>query len=327
MIIPIMHCFDHNYVIPGAVAFYSLLKNSDPNHTYEIWVLHNGISSEDQIKLKETISPFRNASINFLDMHNRFEDLFSQAVHTGHYSKESLYKFIAPSIFTQYEKIMIADVDVVYLNDISTNFIEFNIESSDYLAGCKGLSLKGSFLEGIYSKYSPDFSSEEISKLQTGGGYYIFNLKKMREDNIENRLIKYAFENTKKIRQLEQDVVNLICYPYIKILPANSMVCTYHYDMYKSSSDLKNDIHFSESEVKNALASPIQLHYATATKPWSHPECTKSIIWFSYLFQTPFSIDYLSIMENKYKLFRGKTILDIKVPFSKRNRIVIKKTR
>ena len=71
-----MHCFDHNYVIPGAVAFYSLIKNSDPNHTYEIWVLHNGISSEDQIKLKETISPFRNAHINFLDMHNRFEDLF-----------------------------------------------------------------------------------------------------------------------------------------------------------------------------------------------------------------------------------------------------------
>ena len=32
-IIPIMTCFDKNYVIPAAVAFYSLLKNAKRTYT------------------------------------------------------------------------------------------------------------------------------------------------------------------------------------------------------------------------------------------------------------------------------------------------------
>ena len=31
-LIPVMHCFDNNYVIPAAVSFYYKLKNSDPKY-------------------------------------------------------------------------------------------------------------------------------------------------------------------------------------------------------------------------------------------------------------------------------------------------------
>ena len=35
-IIPVVHCFDNNYVLPAAVAFYSLLENADSNYFYRI---------------------------------------------------------------------------------------------------------------------------------------------------------------------------------------------------------------------------------------------------------------------------------------------------
>ena len=38
--IPIMFCFDNNYVIPAAVAFYSMLENCNKNYFYRMYVLH-----------------------------------------------------------------------------------------------------------------------------------------------------------------------------------------------------------------------------------------------------------------------------------------------
>ncbi|QRZ21893.1 hypothetical protein H9L11_11915 [Vibrio sp. sp1] len=52
-VIPIVHCFDNNYVIPAAVAFYSLLEKSDKNYKYQIYVLHEDITLLNQEKLKK----------------------------------------------------------------------------------------------------------------------------------------------------------------------------------------------------------------------------------------------------------------------------------
>ena len=49
-ILPIMTCFDTNYVVPGMVAFYSLLKHANPSYEYIIHVLHNDITEEQQVE-------------------------------------------------------------------------------------------------------------------------------------------------------------------------------------------------------------------------------------------------------------------------------------
>ena len=47
-IIPIMFCFDKNYVIPASVAFYSLLEHADKTYYYKFYVLNSDISKEQQ---------------------------------------------------------------------------------------------------------------------------------------------------------------------------------------------------------------------------------------------------------------------------------------
>lgn len=54
-VIPIVHCFDNNYIIPAAVAFYSLLEKSNNNYNYKIYVLHEDITQLNQDKLRATI--------------------------------------------------------------------------------------------------------------------------------------------------------------------------------------------------------------------------------------------------------------------------------
>lgn len=117
------------------------------------------------------------------------------------------------------------------------------------------------------------------------------NLKKMREDGMEAKCVAYLKQNAHRLKQAEQDVLNLVCYPKIKLLPERFMVCTYLYDMIENNEFFGNEITLGKQDkvwIKEALSKVIQLHYTGAQKPWNTPTCTKSDIWFSYLLKTPF---------------------------------------
>lgn len=119
-----MQCFNDNYVIPACVSFYSMLENANSSHFYKLYVLHTDIKEENQKILHSIVLKFKNASLNFINMNHKFQDLFHKLKIKGHYSKEMLYKILAPSIFPQYDTIIITDVDVVFSGDISQCFIQ-----------------------------------------------------------------------------------------------------------------------------------------------------------------------------------------------------------
>ena len=135
-----------------------------------------------------------------------------------------------------------------------------------------------------------------MEKLRTAGGFYIFNLKKMRADRLEDKFIACAEQNLHRLRQPEQDVINLVCRPYITHLPANTLICSYLYDIYKKEADFYKDYYYSAEEVRAALATPVQLHFAGTVKPWKYLNCTASEIWHRYVFQTAFARDYLTAL-------------------------------
>ena len=118
-IIPIMHCFNDNYVIPASVSFLSMLENANSSYFYKLFVLHTDISKAHQNALHSIVSRFDNAELEFVDMNDRFKELFDKIRTKGHYAKEMLYKLLAPEIFPNYEYIIITDVDVVFCGDIA----------------------------------------------------------------------------------------------------------------------------------------------------------------------------------------------------------------
>lgn len=91
MDIPVLHFFNNKYVIPAAVSFYSMLENADKNYNYILYVGHSDITKENQEKLKKTIENFSNAQLNFIDMDNKFDDLFKKTKWGGETSPK---KFI-----------------------------------------------------------------------------------------------------------------------------------------------------------------------------------------------------------------------------------------
>ncbi len=289
--IPIMFCFDKNYVIPAAVTFYSILEHANKDYCYHFYVLHSDINKIQQKKLKETIEEFQEmVELDFINMSHRFEDIWNKIYQGGHFSKEVMYKILIASIFPQYEKIIVTDVDVVFLGDLSPSYIDFDVNGDYYIGGIKPIGKINAYLENYRSKWT----DEEIKKLgHICGGYLVANLKKIREDNMEEVFVNSFIENGYRLNQMEQDILNLCCYPKIKYLPLNYVACSYMWDFYDLEEEHYHDENYKDKEIKDAMSHPIQLHYATSIKPWKNINCTKSEEWFKYITKTPFLEEYL----------------------------------
>lgn len=289
--LPIMFCFDKNYVIQASVAFYSLMENANKKYNYKFYVLHSDINEIQQEKLQETVKKFENCKIEFVNMNHRLEKEWKKSYRGDHFSKEVMYKLLVASLFPQYDKIIISDVDVVFLGDISESYFELDAIKDDvYLAGIKPIGKVKSYLEN----YKNQWSIEEIKKLgDICGGYLVMNLKKIREDNIEEKFIKSINKNAHRLNQMEQDILNLVCHGKIKHLHLKYVACSYMWDYYKTKEDMESDENYSYKEINEAMSAPVQLHYATSIKPWKNVDCTKSEIWFQYLVKTPFLREYL----------------------------------
>ncbi|PAF43763.1 glycosyltransferase [Helicobacter sp. 11S03491-1] len=267
--------------------------------------MHNDISQEQIQKLQQIISAFNFSYLEFIHTKNLFDDLWDKIISKNHFSKEVFYKLVASRFFPQYDKIIISDVDVVFLNDISESFLAPDGHQKYYLAGIRSNNPKDIFpLTGWKEGYKK-FSQEEFQAVQNGigGGYFIANLKQIRQDNIEQKFLDYTFKNAHKLVLAEQDVLNIICYPYIQSLSLRHMISHSAWERYGEKWEKLIPHFYSQDQINQARLEPIQLHYDGDKKPWKYPDVPKSNLWFYYLSQTPFHQEFLNQLP--------KTILDI----------------
>ncbi len=301
-VIPVMHCFDNNYVIPAAASFNSMLEHADPDYDYQLYVLHTDITWKNQEKLKRLVSRFPNAFLEFIDMDHRFSDVWDDIVFSDHLTKEVLYKLIAPSIFRQYDKLIVTDVDVLFLGDIASSYFSFDASEDVYLAGVKHVLPRDSFLETYYENYTREFGPDALDELKVCGGYLVLNLNKLREDKMEKVFLEFLNANASRLFQSEQDVINFCCSEEkIVFLPLNYVVCSYCYDIFTTEEKYGSDANYAADQIRDALARPVQLHYATHIKPWNSPQSVMADKWFLALAKTEFYEDYLRIFMIKGK--------------------------
>lgn len=311
-IIPLVFCFNDNYSIPSSVAFYSLLENADKNNEYKIYVLTSDVSEKNKSLLIDTVNAFNNAELQFIDMKDAFNDLFTKTNSKYHFTKEMYYKLVVPDLFPQYEKIVISDSDVVFLDDISEIYNGLKTDEPYYVYASFGFQdideiCKKNSEEWCINNYK-SFSSEERKKCLATAGLMVFNLLKMREDKIEKRFKDFIYENADRVVCPEQDTINIVCYKKIKKMPLRALVAHIYYDYYKNEIREKKTAQI----ISSALNNPIQLHYATGSKPWLN-DCAKNEIWYGYLVKTPMFKEFIKKIFNKPKI---KTVLKLKIPFA-----------
>ncbi|PAF54095.1 hypothetical protein BKH42_02465 [Helicobacter sp. 13S00482-2] len=198
---------------------------------------------------------------------------------------------------------------------MSESFLDFDTNSSSYLAGIKPNDPDGIFPLTNWKEGYKNFSEDEFKAIQygIGAGYFIANLKAIRKDGIEEKWINYASLNSHKLILPEQDVLNIICYPYIDTLSLKHMVAHYAWKRFGENWEKLTPVIYSKKELDEANSYPIQIHYEGNKKPWVYVDEPKSELWFYYLAQTPFLKEYLAELPKTIIATHQKTLFSYRI--------------
>ena len=312
-IIPIFFTFNNDYVVPAAVAFYSLLNKAKEGVFYEMYVLHSDITPENQDLLQSIVGRFKKGKLFFIDTKNFLKDEWEKGNFEGNnqqtkFTSDALIRCFAAHFFSQYDKIIYSDVDVVFTDDISELWdIDLN---GRYLAAVKN----------PFMKYSPNELShlkpEHYKKLKDSyfaGGIWLMNLKQIRADNLEQKMQQIVLDETIIKRWNDQDIMNIACDNKVAYIPLN-------YIAYPGMNDLLQQAHFeshyTRDELWDSILNPKIIHYANI-KPWKAKVHYGDLWWdiFRFLHLPVTSIfeeeKQINPYQKKYKKYKKLFLLSV----------------
>ncbi|WQV46891.1 glycosyltransferase family 8 protein [Helicobacter pylori] len=284
--IPIAFAFDKNYLIPAGACLYSLLESiakANKKIRYTLHALVVGLNEEDKAKLNQITEPFKEFAVlevkdiePFLDaIPNPFDEDF-----TKRFSKMVLVKYFLADLFPKYSKMVWSDVDVIFCNEFSADFL--NIKENDE-----------NYFYGVYDKIYPY------------EGFFYCNLTYQRKNQFCKKILEII--RTQKIDKEPQ----LTEFCRSKIAPLKIEYCIFPHYYSLSEEHLKgvaNAIY--HDTIKQALREPIVIQYDShpyfQIKPWTYPFGLKADLWLNALAKTPFMSDYTKKMHTNESFYTTK---------------------
>lgn len=248
---------DNNYALPTRTAINSVIKNKKPDTKLHIYIIAVDLTTENIKKFKTLAT--HNVSIEVIEKTNSFAHVGLDHIYV---SKAALFKFSLPELLPD-DKVLYLDGDIIVQEDLS-GLYNTNI-SGHYVAAVKDMA--GMVLEKHHIRLNHHnyFNS----------GVMLLNLKKMRENNITEKLLEAKRKDTLG-HFMDQDALNLVFKENVVYLPPiyNFMAA--------------NLTQFSTDEIKKfynteTLASPIVMHLTNVIKPWNNINATNSELWLQYV--------------------------------------------
>ncbi len=285
--IPIAFAFDKNYLIAAGACIYSLLESiakANKKIRYTLHALVLGLNEEDKAKLYQIAEPFKEFAVlevkdiePFLDtIPNPFDEDF-----TKRFSKMVLVKYFLADLFPKYSKMVWSDVDVIFCNEFSADFLNIKEDDENYFYGV---------LEG-------------------GGGCHVLegflfcNLDYQRKKNFTLRMHDLLKGNEAK----EELDFTKWCWPNVKALGIEYCIFPLYYTIKDFSNAYLNENY--KKTILEALKNPIIIHYDAwwgAVKPWDYPFGLKADLWLNALAKTPFMSDYTKQMHTNARFYTTK---------------------
>ena len=168
---------DDKYLYPCIVYLTSLLDNKKNSTFYTLHILtNNNLSKNSTNKIDKVIKKFDDYSIELI--YYNLEGNFKNAT-TGYISVATYYKILLPSLLPNIDKIIFTDGDMINLEDLSEMYkIEF--KENMYFCGITD------FIDHL--NQLKEFGLYSDKYINTG--VVLINLKALRENSIEKKLIE-----------------------------------------------------------------------------------------------------------------------------------------
>lgn len=258
---------DANYVIPTRTSIYSILNAANKNTFYEIHIICD--ENLDYISRKTIIELEKNSKqvkIIFDEVNEVANMYLKEAKTFSRFPIASYYRLFISRILTV-DKCIFVDGDTIICIDLTE---VFNMDIDDfYVAGVKDAQISKL---GAYEKELKIPSLKEY----INAGFLLFNLKKIREYEIDKKFID-AIGNGYKL--MDQDIINKYCYGKIKFLALRYNFFADFFEIKKNQTDNKIYSYRDFQDMKKKIG---VLHYNGFFKPWLCTRLKVNQIWWDY---------------------------------------------
>ena len=242
---------DENYAMPTCVSIVSLIANKADDVSYTVHIITDNVSDQTKENFKKLNTS--SCKIDIIDAdsssYQDIKDDISKRVNL-HVTLAALLKFNLSNILKDLDTVLYIDGDTIICKDISELF-EVNM-SKYYVAA----------VENPEANYFPNLSNYFNS------GVMLFNLKKMRLDNMTEKLIDYRKNRINYF--MDQDALNVVLSKKTLFLP---LKYNFRIPFFISMefSDF-NEKYFSSkyADEYECIQDQKILHTTVALKPWKY---------------------------------------------------------
>ena len=208
--VPVFFASDKNYLPYLTVAVKSLVNKTSENNNYNIYILTNDLTNEDIHEMKELEKS--NVSINVVDVNPKIESIKSKVALRDYYSVSIYFRLFIPTLFPELDKAIYLDSDIVLNRDIADMFNEEI--GNNYL----GAVLDETVFTNKDFIYYVNEALDVTEKQYFNSGVLIMNLKKFRDNDIENDFYRWVNSYDFGTVAPDQDYLNCISKNKVKYL-------------------------------------------------------------------------------------------------------------
>ncbi|ALT69301.1 glycosyltransferase family 8 protein [Methanobrevibacter millerae] len=284
------------------ITLISLLENNKNDfNDINVFILSDGITNKNINKIKDVVNEYE-CSLHFIKTKN-IEDL---NFHIASLDRDNIISFttysrlfISSLLPKDIDKILYLDCDSLIVDSLKQLWDE---DISDYY--CAGvLDCCNTTIQEMLG-----YSKEDK---YVNAGVLLINLKKWRENNVEEKFIEFIKDNQNRFYQHDQGVINVIFKDKIKIIsPKYNLQRYFQYMPYFVSRKFCCIEHeyYSKEIMDDARKNPIFLHFCAADvfRPWKNPDHPYAELYQYYakLSNSESAIVYSTKFNNKLKLFQ-----------------------
>jgi len=295
--IPVVFTFDSRILLGAGVSIKSLIDTANTDTILDIWVLHPDLSDKTISEFSKMVEN-TNHQINFIKIDKNDKRFSNLAVNSKSWTQVVYYKFLIPELLKDYDKAIYSDVDVCFVKDMSE---VYNTDLENYEFGA--VRAEKNSPNSKNHRYFPENKNEYTYWT----GFMVMNLKKMREDNLTQKLFCVARDFATRLLFFDLDVLNITCN---NIKPVDFSYVTletiYEYEDITTTKEYEflKEI-YTKDELTNAKKSPAIIHYAgDLGKPWRRKNPPS--YYQNYINSIPKSLRKLTLRDIRKKFFSKK---------------------
>jgi lipopolysaccharide biosynthesis glycosyltransferase len=262
---------DDGFALPTYVALHSLIRNKKEDVAVDVYVLSVNLSKANIENLKSLQTDKVSVFVVELDENGSQFAILKKGFHV---STAAITKFSLPEILADLDKVLYLDGDIIVRTDLSELYNEC---IDDFYAGVVP-DIKPTL------KYKPSILNKlnvEHHRYYFNSGMMLLNLKRMRRDDMTNRLLDYRKNGVNFF--MDQDALNVVFEDSVRYLSCrNNLLVTL-----QGEFTLQQIAHeYSEpNECKSfsdLVASASIVHFASKEKPWKTRQGEQFQLWYQY---------------------------------------------